>query len=331
MTSLQLLWFILICVLFIVFMCLEGADFGLGITYLFIAKKPEEQEAIVSIIEPTWDGSEVWLVAAIGGMFASFPIWYGSLLSGYYLFFLFLIIGLIFRGTAIHFRGEGTPRSNRLFDKGLMIGSLLPPFLLAVIFSSMTSGIPVDAQGNIRGAVNTYLTSYTIVTGLLMVILCIVHGLNYGTLKTAGSLRSKLIDFQKYWRVPFVLLAITYGILIVLSTPYLIENPIYTIALLALLGLGVISQLVPFQQDWLKYLGSTLSIVSLMLLIISGAFPLVIVDSFGVNSIAIQEASSTPYTLQLMTKIVAVLLPIIILYQCYAFYLFRKRISLESK
>lgn len=330
MSALQLLWYGIICLLFIGFICLEGADFGVGMSFLFLSKEKQQQDAFVSAIEPTWDGSEVWLVTAVGGMFASFPVWYGSLLSGYYLLFLLLILSLIIRGVSIHFRLEMGSKGNRFFDKGLFIGSLLPPFVLGVIFASMSSGIAINSQGHVEESLLSYFTLYTIAAGILVGLTSLLHGLNFLALKTSGVLRDNVIVFRKRWENITAIFSLVFVVLLVFSTGYFDKHAIYTVLLIIMMTIGLASQFKKnTKSDWFKLLGTALMFISEFLLLITGSFPNVITSNNPIgNSITIQEASSSPQTLKLMTVIALILVPIILIYQVYAFSVFRKRITI---
>lgn len=333
MTGLQLLWYILICLLFIVFICLEGADFGVGMSYLFITKDKKTQNALVYAIEPTWDGSEVWLVTAIGAMFASFPIWYGSLLSGYYLLFLFFIICLIFRGVAIHFRLEVNENEQNIFDKLMFIGSLFPPFLLGVIFASMSSGVLINSEGHIQTNISNYFNLFTIVAGITVASTSFIHGLNFLNLKTGDGLRSKVINFREKHRVTIISINLIFICTMFFFTEYFTNHFVYLLMLLIILIAGIVLQLKKLiASDWNNYIGSTLMLVSQFLILLTSSFPNVITDIENPShSITIQEASSSPQTLKLMTIVVVILIPLIIAYQIYAFSLFRKRITSDIR
>lgn len=150
MLSLNELWFILVAVLFIGFFFLEGFDFGIGMSTRFLAKNDMERRVLINSIGPFWDANEVWLLTAGGAMFAAFPNWYATMFSGYYTPLVVLLLALIARGVAFEFRGKvGSEKWKSTWDAAIFLGSLLPPFLLGVVFAGLMKGLPIDGgHGN---------------------------------------------------------------------------------------------------------------------------------------------------------------------------------------
>lgn len=186
------LWFLLIGVLFVGFMFLEGFDFGVGMGAKFLAKDEEDNQLLNKAIGPTWAGNEVWLITAIGAMFAAFPHWYATLFSGYYILFLILVIALMGRGVSLEVRGRGETKAwKNAWDWAMFAGSILPPFLLGIVFSSLIKGLPIDAEMNMYASFFDIVNVYTVVGGLLFVMLSYLHGLTFLTLKTTGDLHER--------------------------------------------------------------------------------------------------------------------------------------------
>lgn len=148
MTMLQILWFFLIGLLFAAFFFLDGFDYGVGMAVKTLAHNEAERTQLIRTIGPVWDGNEVWLITAGGAMFASFPYWYATLFSGYYLILLVILVGLIIRGVSFEFRAQSPMAKKPLWDNALALGSLIVPFFFGVMFISMIKGMPIDAQGN---------------------------------------------------------------------------------------------------------------------------------------------------------------------------------------
>ena len=121
MSALQLLWFVLIGVLFAGFFFLDGFDYGVGMAVETLAHDENERDQLVETIGPVWDANEVWLITAGGAMFASFPFWYASLFSGYYLILAFILVGLIIRGVSFEFRDKSPMPKKRRWDKALAL------------------------------------------------------------------------------------------------------------------------------------------------------------------------------------------------------------------
>src|SRR6266496_3482799 len=144
--NLNILWFILIVVLFIGFFFLEGFDYGVGMLLPFLGKHEEERSTIVNSIGPFWDGNEVWLLTAGGAMFAAFPLWYASLFSGFYLALLLILVALIVRGVCFEFRSKSdNPHWRASWDRAIFAGSALPALLWGVAFANIVRGVPLNA------------------------------------------------------------------------------------------------------------------------------------------------------------------------------------------
>src|SRR6185436_20895564 len=126
-TALQVVWFVLIAILWIGYFVLEGFDFGVGILLRVIGRTTAERRAVIHTIGPVWDGNEVWLITAGGATFAAFPHWYATMLSGFYLAFFLLVIGLILRGISFEYRSkDSNPAWRNRFDRMIAIGSFVP-------------------------------------------------------------------------------------------------------------------------------------------------------------------------------------------------------------
>lgn len=198
MSTLQLLWFVLIGVLFSGFFFLEGFDFGVGMAVQTLAHNDDEKDQVVATIGPVWDGNEVWLLTAGGAMFASFPYWYASLFSGYYLILFTILFGLIIRGVSFEFRHnmpEGKRR--RMWNWTLSIGSFLVPFFFGILFISLVQGMPLDANGNMHAQFTDYFNLFSIVGGVALTLLCYLHGMNYIALKQKAQFANVLEIMQK--------------------------------------------------------------------------------------------------------------------------------------
>lgn len=201
MSFLQLLWFILIGVLFAGFFFLDGFDYGVGMATVTLSSDEAERDQMVQTIGPVWDGNEVWLITAGGAMFASFPYWYASLFSGYYIILMLVLVGLIIRGVSFEFRAKSPMPRKRIWDLALGIGSFMAPFFLGIMFISMIQGMPIDANGNFHATFFDYINWFSVVGGVALTLLTYLHGLNYIALKTAGDIRQRANNVAQflYW------------------------------------------------------------------------------------------------------------------------------------
>ena len=330
---LQILWFILLAVLFSGFFFLDGFDFGVGMAVKTLAYNDAERTQIVRTIGPVWDGNEVWLITAGGAMFASFPYWYATLFSGYYIILLIILVGLIIRGVSFEFRSKSSAAHRHIWDNIMAIGSFLVPFFFGIMFISMIKGMPIDANGNIYGHFFDYINWFSVVGGVALTLLCYLHGLNYITLKTKGVISDRAQNYAHalYW-VLYVG-EVIFALLLFFQTDFLKVHPILTLICLALIvGFSDAAHVSTFknkQGTALTFSGLTL--ISLVALIFCGLFPRVMISSISSKyDLMIQSASSSNYTLVVMTIATVILVPCVLAYTIWAYWIFRKRIAMPK-
>jgi cytochrome d ubiquinol oxidase subunit II len=204
---LQILWFILIAVLWIGFFFLEGFDFGVGMLLPFLGKKDVERRAIINAIGPVWDGNEVWLLTAGGATFAAFPHWYATMFSGFYLALFLLLIGLIIRGVSFEYRSkDSAPKWRSTFDWMIAVGSFLCALLLGTAFANLARGVPINEKMMFTGNLFTLLNPYGLLGGLTTVATFLLQGANFLSLKLDGDLRKRAnVLTQKLWVIASIL------------------------------------------------------------------------------------------------------------------------------
>ncbi|GKQ43424.1 cytochrome c oxidase assembly protein [Companilactobacillus sp. RD055328] len=334
MTALQLLWFILICVLFVGFFFLEGFDYGVGMSTRLIAKNQEERLALMSSIGPHWDGNETWLVTAGGAMFASLPMWYASLFSGYYILLLLFLTALILRGVSFEFTAHAeTKRGKNFWLWMLFIGSTAAPFLLCMMFLSMVQGVTMDAQGNAFVTFSQVVNPLSIVGGVAGTLLSLVHGLNFIRLKTTGVLRKRALDLNKILYPVLFAGEVVFAVLVYFQTDFFTERFVSSLIITLLI---VVSSLLGYfgtlkNKEGISLIGSGLSLAFVVILLFNGLFPRVMIATNPAHSILIKDAAASPYTLTIMTVVTCVLLPIMLGYFIWSYYIFRKRVSTEGE
>ena len=332
MNNLQLLWFFLIGVLFSGYFFLEGFDYGVGMSMHTLAKNEKERDQLVATIGPVWDGNEVWLITAGGAMFASFPFWYASLFSGYYLLLFTILFGLIIRGVSFEFRHKVEPSKKNFWNWTLTIGSFIVPFFFGIIFISMIQGMPLDANGNMTAHFTDYFNIFSIVGGVALTLLCYLHGLNYIALKTDGPIRHRARDYAKV--LYYVLYAglVVFAILLYLQTDFFKLHFATTLALVVLIVLLTVFANISVLKgkELAAFLASVLTLVSLVALLFTGLFPRVMISSISSKfDLLIKNASSTPYTLKIMSIVAITLLPFVLAYFAWTYYIFRKRVTAD--
>jgi len=330
MISLNELWFVLIAVLFVGFFFLEGFDFGVGMETQILAKNDTERRVLINSIGPFWDANEVWLITGAGAMFAAFPEWYATLFSGFYIPFVFVLLALIARGVAFEFRGK---RDSLLWKKSwdacIFIGSFLPPFLLAVVFASFIKGLPIDADKQIYAGFTDIVNVYTVVAGITVVLLCLVHGLMFTTLRTVGDLQVRARKMAQKLLIPLAALLLVFVIMTYNMTDIFEQRGTL---LMIIVALGVIAfvlsgYFMKKQKDGYAF-GMTGAVMALSVAsIFVGLFPRVMISSIDqAFNLTITNAASGPYSLKIMTIVTLTILPFVLGYQIWSYFVFHKRV-----
>ncbi|MGR3742506.1 cytochrome d ubiquinol oxidase subunit II [Companilactobacillus sp. DQM5] len=334
MTSLQLLWFVLICVLFVGFFFLEGFDYGVGMATRLIAKNQDERLALMSSIGPHWDGNETWLVTAGGAMFASLPMWYASLFSGYYILLLLVLTSLIIRGVSFEFTAHAETKAGKNFWLWMLfIGSTAAPFLLCMMFLSLVQGITMDASGNAFPTFGQIVNLLSIVGGVAGTLMSLIHGLNFIRMKTTGALRQRALDLNKILYPILFIGEVVFAVLVYLQTDFFTRR--FTSSLIITLLIVIMSLIGYFgvlkDKEGLSLVGSGLSLAFVVVLLFNGLFPRVMIATNPAHSILIKDAAASPYTLTIMTIVACVLLPIMLAYFIWAYVVFSHRVSSKNK
>jgi cytochrome d ubiquinol oxidase subunit II len=333
--ALQTLWFILIAVLWIGFYFLEGFDLGVGMLLPFIGKKDGERRAMINAIGPTWDGNEVWLLTAGGATFAAFPHWYATMFSGFYLALFLVLIGLILRGISLEYRSKDpSPRWRGTFDWMIAIGSFLPSLLLGVALANIAQGVPIDENMTYTGSLFTLINPFGLIGGITMVSVFLLHGANFLTLKLDGELRdrARLVAKKIYWvaAAAVVVLGIATYIFTDIASKIGANPGLTPIASVAVL-LSTIYFINRKREGWafaMTGLHLILTQVAYYLLM----FPRVMISSTNpAYDLTIYNASSSPYTLGVMSIVALIFVPIVLAYQAWTYYIFRRRISTRKE
>lgn len=325
------LWFLLIAVLFVGFFFLEGFDFGVGMSTRLLARNSSQRRVLINTIGPFWDANEVWLITAAGAMFAAFPHWYSTLFSGYYIVMTFILLALIARGVAFEFRGKlDRPAWHKVWDAAIFFGSVAPPFLFGMIFAGLVQGVPIDQSMEMRASFGDFVNGYTIWGGLTITGLCLLHGLTFISLRTTGELRDKARIFAKRMLPVQAAMLAVLAVWTYFATDLFTQRPIWLSAAIVL-GIGAIGLgrhfLIKGKEGWSFGMTGALMIVTVACLFI-GLFPRVMISSIdSAFSLTVASAASSPYTLKAMTIVAVVLLPFVLGYQIWSYFVFHKRIK----
>ena len=328
--ALQTLWFILIAVLWTGFFFLEGFDFGVGMLLPFIGKRDEERRAIINTIGSVWDGNEVWLLTAGGATFAAFPHWYATMFSGFYLALFLLLVGLILRGISFEYRSkDANPAWRHRFDWMIAIGSFMAALLLGTAFANLARGVPINQEMIFTGNLFTLLNPYGLLGGITTVAVFLLHGANFLGLKLEGELRERVNHAARtIWAVTSVLyigLSIYTYVAGFWAHGHVNPGavPIAAVAALLLAGYFINRRM----EGW-AFAMTGLNIVLTQITFFTMTFPFVMRSSTDPDwSLTIYNASSSQYTLTIMSIVALIFVPIVLAYQGWTYYMFRKRIT----
>ena len=331
---LQILWFVLIAILWTGFYFLEGFDFGVGMLLPFLGRNDVERRAIINSIGPVWDGNEVWLITALGATFTAFPHWYATMFSGFYLAFFIMLIGLLLRGIAFEYRSkDAAPQWRTIFDRMICVGSFLPAFILGVVFANLAQGVPINGDKMFTGNLFTLLNPYGILGGLSSISIFLLHGANFLGLKLDGELRERVNTFAKKLWILASGLYIGLGIFTYVSgfwdrgfvSPGIV--PIGAVAVLLAAGYFINNKM----EGW-AFMMVGLNIILTQITFFSITFPNVMLSSLDPAwSLTIYNASSSQYSLSITSIFAVIFIPIILIYQGWTYYTFRQRITTDKK
>jgi cytochrome bd ubiquinol oxidase subunit II len=324
------LWFVLVAILFIGFFFLEGFDFGVGMVARFLGKNDTERRVLLNTIGPFWDANEVWLIVAGGCMFAAFPNWYATLFSGFYIPLAIMLFALIGRGVAFEFRSKVESHAWRnTWDWVIFAGSALPPFLWGVALANLIHGVPINHNMEFVGRFVDLLNSYALIGGLSVVVLFLLHGLLFITLRTTGVLqeRARAVALHVGALATVVLLffvGITYFKTDIFLRAGIDPGPIPILAGLALVSVRFF---IEAKRDGWAFIMTGMVIILSVATVFIGLFPRVMVSSISpAFDLTIYNAAANPYSLKVMSILSLTLLPFILLQQAFSYYIFRKRI-----
>lgn len=329
--SLNELWFILVAVLFVGFFFLEGFDFGVGMSTQFVARNDGERRVLINSIGPFWDANEVWLITAGGAMFAAFPHWYATMFSGFYTALVFVLLALIVRAVGFEFRSKlDSDKWRKTWDVCIFLGSLLPPLLFGVAFSAIIKGLPIGQDMEMRASlIGDIVNGYTLLGGIAVTLLCLLHGLMFTTLRTEGPLQERARSLAKKLLIPLAVLLAGFGVWTYYATDLFTEHGIE----LAVTGvLGVIAYVLAGyfirkkRDGWAFGMTGGVIILAVASLFI-GLFPRVMISSIDkAFSLTVDTAASGPYSLKVMTIVALTLLPFVLGYQIWSYFIFHKRV-----
>ena len=333
--GLQELWFVLIAALFLGFLILEGFDFGVGMLmapFGMVGEGDSEtrRRAALNTIGPVWDANEVWLITAGAAMFAAFPNWYATVFSALYLPLLAILFGMILRIVGIEWRGKiNDQRWRNWADVGIAIGSWLPAILWGVAFAILVRGLPIDAEGKVHLSIGDVLNPYTLLGGLATGALFLFYGAVFVALKTAGPVRDDAFLFARVLSVPVIVLAGGFGLWTQLA-----HGKDWTWIALAVAVVALVTAVALMwarRREGLAFVSTMVVVAAVVVLLFGSLYPNLLPSTLNPDwSVTIYNGSSTPYTLKIMTWASLTLLPLVMVYQGWTYWVFRKRITADA-
>lgn len=321
-------WFLIIAVLWIGYFFLEGFDFGVGILTRLLARDERERRVLINTIGPVWDGNEVWLISAAGATFAAFPGWYATLFSGFYLPMLAILVALILRAVAFEYRGKRDYAAwRRRWDWAIFFGSVVPATLWGLIFGNIVAGVPIGRHHEYAGTLLDLLNPYAVLGGLVTLMLFTTHGAIFLALKTLGDVRLRARALARRCGLLTGVLALVFLVWTQLHSGSL-GSLVALVLAVATLGAALACNQAG-REGW-AFLCSGVTVVVVVAMLFCSLYPAVLPSSTDAAwSLTVRNAASTPYTLKIMTWVAGFITPIVLCYQAWTYWVFRKRIGTQ--
>ena len=330
--DLETFWFVLIAVLWAGYFVLEGFDFGVGMLLPFVPRSDEERGTLLKTIGPVWDGNEVWLVVAAGATFAAFPAWYATMFSGFYLALLLVLVFLIVRVCSFEWRTKSeSPGWRSAWSWANTVGSFGAALVWGVALANLVGGVPIDSDGNFAGRLADLLSPYTLAAGVAVVLLFAFHGATFLTLRTTGELVARAEHAARRLAIPAALVAAGFMAWTVAVAMDRNDKDLFPPAFPTALGIAAIALAVVFLfagRHGRAFAMTGLATISLVATLFVSLYPRVLVSSpDSENSLTVDGAASSHYALTVMTVVAVLLVPAVLLYQGWTYYVFRRRVS----
>ncbi len=334
--DLNIVWYVLVGVLFTGYAILDGFDLGVGALHLF-TKTDEERRLAINSIGPVWDGNEVWLVTGGGALFAAFPHVYATIFSGFYLALVLLLFGLIFRAVAIEFRSK-QPMGwwRQMWDVSFSVSSIVSALLLGVALGNVAWGIPLAPDHEFAGTFLGLLHPYALLVGITTVALFMMHGSIYLTLKTEDALHDKVRSWINNTIIFFIICYATTTMATLLYVPHMVaifkDHPaLFVVALANMLAVANIPREIYHGRDFNAFLSSCAAMAALMALFGLGMLPNLVYSNPNPDlSLTIYNAASSQKTLGIMLVIALIGVPLVLAYTASIYWVFRGKVTLEA-
>jgi cytochrome bd ubiquinol oxidase subunit II len=316
--DLPTLWFDAIAILWTGYLVLEGFDFGVGMLLPAVGRDEPGKRVMLNAIGPVWDGNEVWLITAIGAMFAAFPAWYAGFLSGFYVPVLLIVLALVLRGVAFEYRGKvDDPRWRRRWDAAILAGSAVPAFGWGLVLANSLRGVELGGDGVVRSGLLDLLHPYALLGGLALLALSALHGALFLGLRTEDPVRARARRAAR--RIAFV------------AAPAVVGFVAWTAGVTAALGLAAlllvaVAAAARRREGW-AFTATALAVGAFVVVVFTSLYPALLPSLVSpAHDLTVAGAASGPYTLGVLTVIGAVFLPLVLAYQAWSYWVFRRRV-----
>ncbi|MGD0277770.1 MAG: cytochrome d ubiquinol oxidase subunit II [Smithella sp.] len=322
--NLQILWFVLILILFIGFSLLDGFDLGIGVLLTFLGKTKEEKDILINSIGPVWDGNEVWLITGGGALFAAFPHAYATAFSGFYLAMMLVLFALIFRAVSMEFRAQDTAGA-AIWEKAFFAGSAAAALLFGVALGNVVYGVPLDNKMEFTGNYFTLLRPVPLLFGITGFTAILLQGASYAVMKTEGALQARSFRAVAILMWVNLMTAIAYFVTMAFTFQDITSNWLFYLAVLwTMLWLSAIFFSVKHKNESSPFWESSFAFIGLWLAVAAVHFPNMIKASNDQSlSITIYNSSTGLQTLKLMSVIALIGMPIVIAYTIFVYRIFK--------
>lgn len=316
--DLPTVWFVAIAVLWTGYLVLEGFDFGVGMLLPVVGRDEPGRRVMLGAIGPVWDGNEVWLITAIGAMFAAFPAWYSGFLSGFYVLVLAIVLALVLRGVALEYRGKvDDPAWRRRCDAAILVGSVVPAFGWGLVLANTVRGVELGADGVVRSGLLDLLSPYALLGGLALLSLSALHGALFLGLRTDGPVRARARTTAR-------------GTALV-ALPAVVGFVAWTAGATAALGVAAVLLVAVAaaarRREGVAFTATAVAVAGFVVVLFTALFPAALPSLVSpAFDLTVADAASGPYTLGLLSVIGAVFLPVVVAYQSWSYWVFRRRV-----
>lgn len=324
------IWFGIVALFWAGYFFLDGFDFGVGMLLPFLGGEARSRGAMVGAISPVWDGNEVWLITAVGATLAAFPHWYATLFSAGYGVFFVTLVALILRAVAFEFRSKGSADWTRWWDRALVFGSLVPPLALGLMLTGQLTGLPVNAQGTFTGHFWDLFLPVPVLGALTLTALCVVHGATYLGLRVTDPLASRARSLATLAWVPAVVLLVAFFVSLLATSSVARSHGVVSYLIPAVATVALVCALLLHlrHRDGFAFLATGVTVLAFVATLFVGLYPYAVISSLSpADNLTALAAASSHYTETVMTIVAVIFAPIVLAYQAWTYWIFRKRLS----